>query len=164
MPRNGEAPAYQKEESNMAIPQKRKFRTSKVLSGSRSEYRAWKEWDEGDLVIGKLLGSSPNKLNPGKKDWLLEVIEVGFQDKADSKRLGKAGTRLTLNTAGQLDKGLEQVKMGAIVQVTYNGNKEMEGGKYAGKMAHMMEVTEVEEDKGEEESEEEFEDDEDTDL
>ena len=43
--------------------QKRTFKTKKVLSGVRSEYRAWKEWDEGDALVGKLLGSSPNLLS-----------------------------------------------------------------------------------------------------
>lgn len=136
----------------MAAP-KRKFKPRKVLSGVRTEYRAWKEWDEEDVIVFKLIGSSPNKKNKNKKDWIVEVVEVFFTDKKEEKRL-KPGTRLTLNSAGQLDKGLEQVEEGALVQVTYNGSQEMEGGNYAGQMAHTMEVIEVSEDDGSDEDEE----------
>lgn len=143
----------------MAAP-KRKFIARKVLSGVRTEYRAWKEWDEGDVIVFKYLGSSPNRKNKSKKDWLVEVVEVFLADKKEEKRL-KPGTRLTLNSAGQLDKGMEQIEEGTVVQVTYNGAQEMEGGDYAGQMAHTMEVVEVEEDDGSEDSEEEEETEED---
>lgn len=143
----------------MAVSKKRTFKTTKVLSGVRSEFRAWKEWDEGDVLVFKLLGSSPNRKNKSKKDWLVEVIEPFFADKAEQKRC-KPGARLTLNSAGQLDKGMEQLEDGAIAQVTYNGSQEMEGGAYAGQMAHTMEVVEVEEDDGSEDSEEETDDEE----
>ena len=137
----------------MAV-QKRTFKTTKVLSGVRSEFRAWKEWDEGDTLVCKLLGSSPNRKNKSKKDWLVEVVEPFFADKTEQKRL-KPGVRLTLNSAGQLDKGMEQLEDGSLLQVVYNGSQEMVGGAYAGQMAHTMEVTEVEEDNGDEEEEEE---------
>jgi hypothetical protein len=132
---------------------KRKFKTRKVLSGVRTEYRAWKEWDEGDVIVCKLLGSSPNRKNKSKKDWMVEIIEASFADKKEEKRL-KPGTRLTLNSAGQLDKGMEQVEEGSLIQVTYNGANEMEGGDYAGQMAHAMEVVEVSEEEDEEDTEE----------
>lgn len=138
----------------MAIAEKRKFKTKKVLSGVRTEYRAWKEWSEGEVLIFKLLGSSPNRKNKSKKDWLVEVIEPQFEDKAENKRL-KPGTRLTLNSAGQFDKGMEQLEFGAIAQVTYNGSKEMTGGEYEGQMAHTMEVEELCEEGDEDEGEQE---------
>ncbi len=146
----------------MAVNQKRVFRTKKVLSGVRSEFRAWKEWDEGDTLVAKLMGSSPNRKNKSKKDWLVEVVEAFFADKAEMKRL-KPGTRVTLNSAGQLDKGMEQLEDGTMFQVVYNGSQEMEGGAYAGQMAHTMEVTEVEEDDGSEDSEEDEEEEEEDD-
>ena len=82
----------------------------------------------------------------------MEVIEPFFEDKKEQKRL-KPGTRLTLNTAGQLDKGMQQVEMGAIIQVTYKGSKVMTGGDYEGDYAHTMEVAEVESDDDSEDSE-----------
>lgn len=143
----------------MAIQKKRTFKTKRVLSGVRSEYRAWKEWDEGDVLVFKYLGSSKNRKNPNKLDWLVEVIEPFFADKSEQKRC-KEGARLTLNSAGQFDKGMDQLKVGAIAQVTYNGSHEMEGGAYAGGMAHTMEVEEMYEEgkepTEEDEEEEEF--------
>ena len=122
---------------------KRIFRTTKTLSGVKSEYRAWKEWDEGDVLVCTLTGTSQNRKNKSKKDWIVKVEEVFFSDKKEEKRL--KGKILTLNTAGQLDKGMEQVEIGDMVQITYNGSKEMEGGEYAGQMAHTMEVVAVSE-------------------
>lgn len=128
--------------------EKRKFKTTKILSGGRSEYRAWSDWAEGDVLICKLLGSSQNRKNENKKDWIVSVVECFFEDKKEEKRL-KPETRLTLNTAGQLDKGMNQVSEGATVQITYNGSGIMEGGKFKGKSAYSMEVVEVTEDTGE---------------
>lgn len=125
--------------------EKRKFKTKKVLSGTKTEYRAWKEWAEGDTLVCKLLGTSQNRKNKTKKDWIVEVVESFFEDKKEQKRL-KPGTKVTLNTAGQLDKGMEQVEMGALIQVVYNGSVEMTGGDYEGQNAHTMEVCEVSED------------------
>lgn len=128
--------------------ERRKFKTTKVLSGVRTEYRAWKDWEEGDTLVCKLIGTSQNRKNKAKKDWIVESIEPFFENKKDEKRL-KAGVRITLNTAGQLDKGMEQIEIGALIQVTYNGSVEMTGGDYKGENAHTMEVCEVEPDDGE---------------
>jgi hypothetical protein len=133
---------------------KRTFRTKKKLSGVKTEFRSWKEWDEGDVIVAKLVGDAPNKMNAEKKDWIVEVVEACFADKKEEKRV--KGKTLTLNTAGQLDKGMEQVPLGGHAQITYNGQVAMKGGNYKGKMAHTMEVELVEEEG--EESEEEMED------
>lgn len=146
----------------MAVAKKRTFKTKKVLSGVRTEYRAWKEWDEEDVLVFKYVGSSPNKKNKSKQDWIVEVVETFFSDKKEEKRL-KPGVRLTLNSAGQFDKGMEQLEIGEMAQVTYNGSQEMEGGNFKGQMAHTMEVISVEEDDGNENEEEEEEQDEDED-
>jgi len=143
--------------------EKRKFKTKKVLSGVKSEYRAWKEWDEEDTLVCKLIGTSVNRKNKSKKDWIVEVVEAFFSDKKEQKRF-KPGTRVTLNTAGQLDKGMEQIDIGGLVQITYKGSAEMEGGDYEGQMAHTMEVVEVEEDSGDEDTEEAEENEEENDL
>lgn len=144
---------------------KRTFATKRKLSGVKTEYRAWKEWDEGDILIGKLVGTTQNRKAKNKKDWIIEVLETFFADKKEMKRLNNK--TVTLNTAGQFDKGMEQLENGKLFQVTYNGQKEMQGGDYEGQMAHTMEVEEVteggddeneEEENEEEESEEEDED------
>lgn len=127
---------------------KRVFKTKKVLSGVKTEYRAWKEWSEGDVLVGTLVGTSQNRKNKSKKDWILKVEDCFFEDKKEEKRV--KGKTITLNTAGQLDKGMEQIQIGQMVQITYNGSKEMQGGDYEGQNAHTMEVIEVEEDDGSE--------------
>lgn len=121
---------------------KRVFKTKRALSGIRTEYRAWKDWDEGDILVGKLVGTSKNRKNKSKNDWIVEVLEVMFADRKAAKKL-KPGTKLTLNTAGQFDKGMEELEIGGLFQVTYNGSVEMKGGEYEGQMAHTMEVVEV---------------------
>ena len=112
---------------------KRTFVTKKKLSGVKTEYRAWKEWDEGDVLIGKLVGKTQNRKNKSKFDWLIAVEEAFFADKKEEKRV--KGKTLTLNTAGQLDKGMEQVEEGQLVQITYNGAKKMQGGEYEGQVS-----------------------------
>lgn len=113
----------------------------------KTEFRDWKERDEEDVLVCKLIGTSQNRKNKTKKDWIVEVIDAMFADKKEQKRL-KPGTKVTLNTAGQLDKGMEQLEMGATVMITYNGQVEMQGGDYKGDPAHTMSVEEVEEDVG----------------
>lgn len=143
---------------------KRVFRTKKVLSGARTEYRAWNEWDEGDILIAKLVGDSPNRKNKSKLDWIVEPIEAHFSDKKEQKRI-MAAKLLTLNSAGQFDKSIVEIKEDVkdkekIFQVTYNGSKEMEGGSYAGQSAHTMEVVSLEEERKEKQHEEEHDDEE----
>lgn len=131
---------------------KRVFKTKKVLSGVQTQYRAWKDWDEGDVIICTLRGTSQNRKNKSKVDWIVEIEEAFFADKAAQKKF-KPGTTLTLNCAGQLDKGMEQIEVGETVQITYNGAKEMKGGEYEGQMAHTMEVIQMAEDDGSDDSE-----------
>lgn len=128
---------------------KRTFKTTKKLSGVKTEYRAWNEWDEGDILIGKLVGTSQNRKNKSKKDWIVQVEETFFADKKEMKRLN--GKTVTLNCAGQFDKGMEQLENGDLFQVTYNGKKEMQGGEYEGQEAHTMEVEGVKEESDEDE-------------
>lgn len=137
---------------------KRTFKSKKKLAGVRSEYRAWSEWSEGDIIVCKYVGSSQNRKNATKKDWIVEAIDCQFEDKKEAKRL--MGKVVTLNCAGQLDKGMAQAELGNLVQITYNGQQEMQGGPHAGKMAHLHQVEIVEEEGEEDDLEEEDEDEE----
>lgn len=137
---------------------KRVFKTTKVLSGAQTQYRAWKDWDVGDVLIGTLKGTSKNRKNVNKVDWIVQVEDAQFSDKAAAKKV--IGKTLTLNCAGQLDKGLEQIEFGEMFQVTYNGAKEMKGGPHSGKEAHTMEVVGVSEGGESEEEETDFEEEE----
>jgi len=59
----------------MANGNKRVFKTKKKLSGGRSVFRKWNEWEEGDYIIGKYVGMKED--NYEKPNWLIEVEEAG---------------------------------------------------------------------------------------
>lgn len=120
---------------------KRTFVSKKKLSGTRCTYRAWKDWEEGDYLIGTFKGTKTD--NYDKPNYLVQVEEAEFANKKESKKL--IGQVIGLNSAGSLDKAMENVVEGDMVQVLYNGMGQIEKGKYAGKEAHAIEVDLVEE-------------------
>lgn len=134
---------------------KRVFKTTKKLSGAKTAYRPWKEWEVGDIMIGKFLSTRTD--NYDKPNYMFEVEDAQFTDFKLAKKL--IGENLTLNSNGQLDKAMENVEEGSMVQVTYNGTSTIEKGKYAGKEAHSVEVDLVVEDDGTEEEVDEDEED-----
>lgn len=136
----------------MAI--KRKFKSKKKLSSTRATYRPWKEWETGDIIIGVFKSSQTD--NYDKPNWLVEVVEAFFPGKPKlAKKL--VGQVLGLNSNGKLDKAMEGVEPGDMIQVEYKGMSTIEKGKYKGKDAHDVEVDLVEEEGDEDESEEETE-------
>lgn len=139
---------------------KRVFKTTRKLSGGRSVYRKWAEWENGDIIIGKYVGSTTDRYK--KPNWQIEVVEAFFADKKAAKNL--IDKQIGLNSSGQLDKAMAQVSEGDMVQISYNGMEEMQGGPYAGKDAHLIGVDLVTEDGGEEEEVEEDEESDDDDL
>lgn len=141
---------------------KRVFKSKKKLSGGRCTYRAWKEWDVGDYIIGKFKGSKTD--NYDKPNWLVEVVDAAFVEHKLARKL--IGQTIGLNSSGQLNKAMEKVEEGDLIQVMYNGTSEIEKGKYAGKDAHLIEVDLVQEDVDEDDDEEneEVDEEEDEDL
>jgi hypothetical protein len=140
---------------------KRVFKKKKKLSGGPRVFRKWKEWAEGDYVIGTFVGTYID--NYDKEGTLVEVIEANFpkRPKLSAKLEGKT---LALNATGQLNKALPKMEEGNVYQFTYGGTSTMEGGKYAGKESHLVEVTEVTEDDDDAFETEEEDEDEDFDL
>jgi len=129
---------------------KRKFKSKKKLSSTRATYRPWKEWETGDIVIGIYKGSQTD--NYDKPNWLVEVVEAFFPVKPKlAKKL--VGQVLGLNSNGKLDKAMEGVEPGDMIQIEYKGMSTIEKGKYKGKDAHDVEVDLVEEDGGDDEEE-----------
>ncbi len=137
---------------------KRVFTTTKRVNGSASVYRKWAEWDIGDILIGKYVGSKVDRYK--KMNWHLEVYEAQFVNDEDLAEEIK-GKIIGLNSAGKLNKAMEQVEEGEIVQITFNGSMEMKGGDFAGKDAYLMDVDIVQEEGDAPEEEEEVEDDDD---
>ena len=146
---------------------KRTFKVKKKLTKGQTNYRKWDEWENGDVLIGTFVSQGEDKYQ--KPNWEIKVEDAQFVDhKLGKKLLGKS---LTLNSCGQLDKAMEKVEEGEMLQITYNGTAKINKGKFKGKDAHLVDVEIVVEEgseddveENEEEENEETEENEDLDL
>ena len=123
-------------------------RVRRRIGGARS-YKAWKDWSEGDYIVGKYVGRSID--NYDKPNFHIELEEVNLQEPVSSN--GKdlvAGIILGLNAAGTLNEKMEELEIGAIVEIAYNGTETLpDNHKFKGKDCHQIDVVEL----GEEEEE-----------
>lgn len=117
----------------------RKYVVRKSLNGPKV-FRKWSEYSTGDILIGKFVGKHEDQTY-NKTHWIVKVEEAFTKEDPD-KLIGKD---VVLNACGSLDKAMEQVEEGQIIQVEYMGMEEMSKGKYAGKEAHLVKVDLVEE-------------------
>ena len=121
---------------------KRTWSKKRGVIGGAVLYRKWNEFSEGDIVVGKYVKSSEDQY--GKKNFHFEVLDTSFHDKkAGDLLLGKVWCA---NSCGSLDKAMEEVQLGEIVQIEYTGLSELTKGPYAGKEVHSMVVDIVSED------------------
>ena len=125
------------------MAEKRVFKSKKTLTRVPTCYRGWGEWEEGDTLIGRYVKTTPNRLNKGKFDHVFEIEQVGFSDSKADRETSKEKF-ITLNCMGMLDKAMEEVQFGTLVEIEYSGKKEIEGGDWAGKEAHTCIVQELE--------------------
>jgi len=100
----------------------------------QSSYKAWKNWSEGDFLVGKYISESEDQY--GNPNYKVEVIESLMMDGTAPK----AGTNFTFNSSGTLKKAMEEVKAGDIIKVIYKGEGVVTKGKFKGKKFHSMEV------------------------
>lgn len=100
----------------------------------QSAYRAWKNWSEGDYLVGKYVSESEDQF--GNPNYKVEVIEAQFDD----GNTPKAGTNFTFNSSGTLKKAMEEIVAGDIIKVIYKGEDVVAKGKFKGKKYHSMEV------------------------
>lgn len=105
----------------------------KKISGA-SGYRKWAEWTLGDYFKGKLNSVSQDVYK--KNNYTFSVIETKFKD---GKNL-QAGSYITLNSNGMLDKAMLNVNEGDVVVIVYKGTSRIEKGPMAGKMAHSLDI------------------------
>jgi hypothetical protein len=117
------------------------------LTGSKV-FRPWALWEEGDVIIGSLIRISEDDY--GKPNYEISVMEVDFaQDEASYKN--KKGQEVicktpginevfVLNSNGSLDRAMENVEVGDVVKVIYQGVDTLKKGKYAGKEFHKLDV------------------------
>lgn len=100
----------------------------------QSSYKAWKNWSEGDFLVGRYVSESEDQF--GNPNYKVEVIEAQFDD----GQAPKAGSNFTFNSSGTLKKAMEEVKPGDVLKVIYKGEDVVTKGKFKGKKFHSMEV------------------------
>lgn len=122
---------------------KRVFRTTQQVTGFQKQFRAWKDYAIGDVVIGKILKET-HKDKYDKFCLIIEVLDAQFKNGTGDTFVGK---NLVINSSGQIAKAQERGDLypGQLAQFTYMGTSLMEKGKFAGADAHVIEVAIVEE-------------------
>jgi len=85
---------------------KRTFKTKKKLSGVRTEYRAWKEWDEGDVLIGKLVGSSQNRKNKWSSPVAIALAKTEL-----GKAMGMSPKKIDHLIGAELGRGFQALML-----------------------------------------------------
>lgn len=122
-------------------------------NGGPAYFKGWKLWDDGDYVIGKYESSyESNFRGQVTTNYRLKVLECNFsaEDKEgneiDNQEL--VGQTLILNGVGKLDKFMEKVTPGMLVEVEYGGKKPGNDGQ----LYHQFNVLQA----GEEEAEDDL--------
>ena len=100
----------------------------------QSSYRAWKNWDIGDYLVGKFVSQGED--NFGNPSYKVEVIEAGFEN-ADAPATGSI---FSFNSSGALNKAMEEISVGDVLKVIYKGEDTVTKGKFKGKKFRSMEV------------------------
>jgi len=124
---------------NGAVGQKRRFAVKQSLIGGSSKYRPWKEWKEGEYVVGVFQGT--NKDNFGNTNCIIKVVEADFMNKDEA--LALEGQTLTLNSCGSLNHVIEEMEVGAAYSFNYQGKTTLSKGKFAGKESHSVQIDDV---------------------
>lgn len=117
---------------------KRVFNVKKTLTGA-NVYRPWKDYVEGDVVVGTYQGVHVD--NYKKNNAKIKVVHAEFADGTGDTFIGKT---LVINSCGSLEKSLESMVEGCAYQFVYNGTVTLAKGPYAGKEAHSVAIEEVE--------------------
>lgn len=104
-----------------------KFQYKKV-KGTRV-YKKWSEWELGDFVVGKLIEVGEDQFK--KANYIVEVIETSFEDI-------QVGSNFCLNANGSLDYRMEDIEVGTVIRVEYEGEGIMEKGPFKDKKFHKV--------------------------
>lgn len=118
---------------------KRVFTVKKSLGGAQS-YRKWDDYEIGDVVVGTFIGTHVDQFK--KTNYKIKVADAQFVDHELADTL--IGKVLVLNSAGSLDKQMEEVQEGEAIHMEYTGKSLLTKGPFAGKEAHGMIVQIVE--------------------
>jgi hypothetical protein len=119
--------------------EKRVFTVKKTLGGAQT-YRKWEDYAIGDVVIGEFVGTHIDQFK--KTNYKIKLLDATFEDQELAESL--IGKVLVLNSAGSLDKQMEEVSEGETISMEYTGKVLLVKGPFAGKEAHTMAVSIVE--------------------
>lgn len=114
--------------------ERRKYVSKKKIQGDVN-YRGWKDWTVGDIVIGKLLRFNKDKF--GKNCPVFEVEECFFKDK---KAVIEQGGCLQLNHSKILGETITEDLIGEVIQVELTGFHTIQNGPYKGKETPLFEI------------------------
>ena len=102
------------------------------IGGSRV-YKGWKDWEEGDYVIGKY--EELYEDNYGKNGYAIRIEETNIEDSGFDR-----GSLFGANACGSLDFKMETVNIGQVVKLVYAGKEPITKGKYKGKEFHNVDL------------------------
>lgn len=125
---------------------KRVWKKTGQLSGSRKYFRKWNDYRVGDFFIGKYVGTHIDTKYK-KTCWVYEVLEANF---VGEEGVDLTGKNLVVNAAGKLNKVMNNLAIGEIIQISYNGKSMMEGGEWDGSEAIDITIDLMAEDDGSE--------------
>ena len=95
-------------------------------------------WDVGDQIAGKIVSIGKDKYS--KPAYNIKVTGVKFKNKSDEPKIGEL---FTLNSTGGIEHQLGQlggVSVGDIIGIEYNGEVDIEKGKWKGSKTHDIDV------------------------
>lgn len=92
-------------------------------STGNAYFHGWKEWKKGDSIIGEYLSSYESSYKGQKNiNFRVKVLESTFKIKDDAgKFIDLKEKVLVLNGVGQLNKFMQDVKEGMLIEVVYGG-------------------------------------------
>lgn len=134
------------------------MRRRRRIGGAKC-YRAWKLWNEGERITGKLVGITEDTY--GKPNYSIEIEEMNFEHEPEKEgyMVAEVGKVIGLNSAGSLDSKMQEVEIGDIVEITYEGTDTLpENHKYKNKECHQIDVVVMEGDEDGEVSQEDLSD------
>jgi hypothetical protein len=99
--------------------------TVKASTGGPAYFHGWKEWNEGNYIIGEFISSYETTYRGQvSTNYRVKVLECDFTvNHKEEGEVDPTGAVLVLNSAGQLNKFMEDVKQGMLVEVVYGGKK-----------------------------------------
>ncbi len=102
---------------------------------SKSQYKKWATWKEGDFIIGEYAGETVDPTYD-KPVYNFILFASQFQDGTQLK----TGELMSLNHNGSIERGMERYAVGDVVKVEYLGVEKLTEGKYKGKDSHRVRV------------------------